>query len=99
MGDTKMFLFFSNVSTINAVVSEIVFYGILTGVDLCISWKKEKSENSWFSTPERKKEKSENSWFSTPERKKEKSENSWFSTPERKKEKSENSWFSTPEKR
>ena len=30
MGDTKMFLFFSNVSTINAFISEIVFYGIWT---------------------------------------------------------------------
>ena len=30
MGDTKMFLFFSNVSTINAFVSEIVFYGMRT---------------------------------------------------------------------
>ena len=36
MGDTKMFLFFSNVSTINAFVSEIVFYGIWTVVDLCM---------------------------------------------------------------
>ena len=35
MGDTKMFLLFSNVSTINAFVSEIVFYGIWTAVDLC----------------------------------------------------------------
>ena len=34
MGDTKMFLFFSNVSTINAFVSEIVFYGMGTAVDL-----------------------------------------------------------------
>ena len=33
MGDTKMFLFFSNVSTINAFVSEIVFYGIWTVVE------------------------------------------------------------------
>ena len=30
MGDTKMFLFFSNVSTINAFVSETVFYGMGT---------------------------------------------------------------------
>ena len=35
MGDTKMFLFCSNVSTINAFVSEIVFFGIWTVVDLC----------------------------------------------------------------
>ena len=34
----KIFLFFSNVSTINAFVSEIVFYGICTvpAVDLCM---------------------------------------------------------------
>ena len=36
-----MFLFFSNVSTINAFVSEIVFYGIWTVVDLCTGEKKE----------------------------------------------------------
>ena len=36
MGDTKMFSFFSNVSTINAFVREIVFYGIWTVVDLCM---------------------------------------------------------------
>ena len=38
MGDTKMVLFFPNVSTINAFVSEIVFYGmgtVVTEVNYC----------------------------------------------------------------